>query len=174
MHYKENSAVMIRIAFVLGNLTTHYQMARSELCQADNCFGKVITLAEFYLEKDIQGASAVREVPKDSKTKKYEEFSAGNIEDAITKIVKLIANLSTEEEFAQKKLQEQLPLVQSFVGKLVQAIDKRTIEKNEEFILNAISCITNVLFYDIPTNQLLIDEIRISIFNSIKLYILAT
>ena len=116
----------------------------------------------------------MREVPKDSKTKKYEEFSAGNIEDAITKIVKLIANLSTEEEFAQKKLLEQLPLVQSFVGKLVQAIDKRTIEKNEEFILNAISCITNVLFYDIPTNQLLIDEIRISIFNSIKLYILAT
>jgi hypothetical protein len=29
--------------------------------------------------------------------KKYEEFSAGNIEDAITKIVKLLANLSTEE-----------------------------------------------------------------------------
>jgi hypothetical protein len=38
---------------------------------------------------------------KDTKTKKYEEFSAGNIEDAITKIVKLMANLSTEEEYAQ-------------------------------------------------------------------------
>ena len=25
-----------------------------------------------------------------------------------------------------------------------------TIDKNEEFILNAISCITNILFYDIP------------------------
>jgi hypothetical protein len=75
-------------------------MARSELCQTENCFGKVITLAEFYLDKDIQGASAVREVAKDAKTKKYEEFSAGNIEDAITKIVKLMANLSTEEGFA--------------------------------------------------------------------------
>jgi hypothetical protein len=37
-HYKENSAVMIRIAFVLGNLTTHYEMARSELCQTEDCF----------------------------------------------------------------------------------------------------------------------------------------
>lgn len=64
--------------------------------------------------------------------------------------------------------------MKSFVSKLVQAINKRTIEKNEEFILNAISCITNVLFYDIPSNQLLIDGIRISIFNSIKLHILAT
>jgi len=30
--YKDNSAVLIRIAFVLGNLTTHYVMARKELC----------------------------------------------------------------------------------------------------------------------------------------------
>ena len=30
--YKENSAVLIRIAFVLGNLTTHYEQARHELC----------------------------------------------------------------------------------------------------------------------------------------------
>jgi len=30
--YKENSAVLIRIAFVLGNLTTHYTEARTELC----------------------------------------------------------------------------------------------------------------------------------------------
>ena len=57
---------------------------------------------------------------------------------------------------------------------LVKAIDKRTIDKNEEFILNAISCITNVLFYDIPNKELLTNTIRIDIFNSIKLYILAT
>ena len=57
---------------------------------------------------------------------------------------------------------------------LVKAIDKRTIDKNEEFILNAISCITNVLFYDIPNKELLTNDIRIDIFNSIKLYILAT
>ena len=56
----------------------------------------------------------------------------------------------------------------------MKAIDKRTIDKNEEFILNAISCITNVLFYDIPNKELLTNDIRIDIFNSIKLYILAT
>jgi hypothetical protein len=49
------------------------------------------------LEKDLQGANSIHEIPKDAKAKKYEEFSAGNIEDAITKIVKLLANLSTEE-----------------------------------------------------------------------------
>jgi hypothetical protein len=60
------------------------------------------------------------------------------------------------------------------VNSLVQAIDKRTIDNNEEFILNAISCLTNILFYDIPNRELLSNDIRINIFNSIKLYILAT
>jgi len=46
----------------------------------------------------------MRDVPKDAKGKKYEEFSAGNIEDAITKIIKLLANLATEEEFAHVSL----------------------------------------------------------------------
>jgi hypothetical protein len=64
--------------------------------------------------------------------------------------------------------------VKEFVNSLVKAIDKRTIDNNEEFILNAISCLTNILFYDIPSRELLSNEIRINIFNSIKLYILAT
>lgn len=63
---------------------------------------------------------------------------------------------------------------QDFIYALVKAIDKRTIDKNEEFILNAISCITNLLFYDVPQRELLNNDIRIAIFNSIKLYILAT
>ena len=176
--YKENSAVLIRIAFVLGNLTTHYEGARKELCCAEDCFVKVIGLAQFYLEKDIQGVSKIKEITADSKakSKKYEEFNAGNIEDAITKIVKLVANLSTEETYAGQKLvrADSVQMVQQFVSTLVKAIDKRTIDNNEEFILNAISCITNVLFYDIPSKELLNDDIRISIFNSIKLYILAT
>lgn len=60
------------------------------------------------------------------------------------------------------------------MNSLVKAIDKRTIDNNEEFILNAISCLTNILFYDIPSRELLSNDIRINIFNSIKLYILAT
>lgn len=89
---------MIRIAFVLGNLTTHYERARIELCQSPDCFGKVIGLALFYLDKDLNGIPVREEKAiKDAKSKKYEEFSAGNLEDAITKVVKLLANLSTEE-----------------------------------------------------------------------------
>lgn len=91
--------MFIRISFVLGNLTTHYTKARRELGQVEGSFKRIINLALFYLDKDISG-EALREVPKDSKVKKYEEFTAANLEDALTKVVKLIANLSTEEQLA--------------------------------------------------------------------------
>jgi hypothetical protein len=94
------------------------------------------------------------------------------MEDAVTKIVKLLANLSTEEEYANSQLHSEQ--IQEFIEALIGAIDKRTIDKHEEFILNAISCITNILFYDVPAKQILSNDVRIKIFDSIKLYILAT
>lgn len=51
--YKDNSAVLIRIAFVLGNLTTHYEQARQELCQSEGCFSQVIQLALYYLSGQV-------------------------------------------------------------------------------------------------------------------------
>lgn len=84
----------------------------------------------------------------------------------------MLANLSTEEEYALNQFKKNE--IQEFILNLVVAIDKRTLDKHEEFILNAISCITNILFYDVPSREILTNDIRISIYNSIKLYILAT
>ena len=83
---------MIRIAFVLGNLTTHYEEARRELCKTPDCFTKVIQLAMFYLSGQI---SEIKHEEK--KSKKSEQMLMVNVEDAVTKIIKLLANLSTEE-----------------------------------------------------------------------------
>ena len=47
--YRENSAVLIRISFVLGNLTTNSVEARHELCQVPNSFQRIIQIGIFYL-----------------------------------------------------------------------------------------------------------------------------
>ena len=36
----------------------------------------------------------------------------------------------------------------AFFGLLMASINRREVTKNEEYILNAISCTTNMLFYD--------------------------
>jgi hypothetical protein len=66
------------------------------------------------LEKDIIGAT--KPTAANTKNKQYEEFSTGNLEDALTKILKLLANLSTEEKQASTEFQN---LKMLFLGKYV-------------------------------------------------------
>lgn len=61
----------------------------------------MIELSTYYLQRDINPEMMVKAAKPEEKTKgksKYEEFTSGNLEDAITKVIKLIANLSTEPE----------------------------------------------------------------------------
>ena len=115
---------------------------------------------------------------KQSKNKKYEEFSTGNLEDALTKIIKLLANLSTEEKIASSEFSEikKLDLLEKFISQLCQAIERRSIEQNEEFVLNAVSCITNILYYDTAQSPLLKPVSRATIFQTLnkKHFLLAT
>lgn len=79
---------------------------------------------------------------------KYEEFTQGNLEDAVTKIIKLFANMATEEQVANSEFTKHKETLGEFVGELSTAVSKSSLERNEEFILNAVSCITNILYYD--------------------------
>lgn len=124
----------------------------------------MIELSTYYLQRDINPEIMVKAIKPDEKTKgksKYEEFTSGNLEDAITKVIKLIANLSTEPEPTFRDLETiDGQILSDFFSNLMQAVSMRQIEKSEEFILNAISCTTNILFYDTAQISLLKDETR--------------
>ena len=111
----------------------------------------VITeLAVYYLEKDslTPEQRATEEETKQARNARYQAFTTGNLEDALTKVIKLLANLSTEEIVALDAFRAMPQLLSKLIGQLCDAVDKRNIEQNEEFILNAISCVTNILYYD--------------------------
>jgi len=55
--HKESSAILIRLAYILGNLTTNFEEARQKLCeqspgQEKSSFLIIIELVSYYLEKD--------------------------------------------------------------------------------------------------------------------------
>lgn len=104
--HKEHSAVLIRIAYILGNLTTNFEEARLELNADHACtMQKMVELSCYYLHKEANPRELAAKPEDGKKTKsKYEEFTQGGLEDALTKVVKLIANLSTDEEAAQRDL----------------------------------------------------------------------
>jgi hypothetical protein len=57
---------------------------------------------------------------------------------------------------------------------LSDAITKCNIDQNEEFILNAVSCITNILYYDTAQSPLFEPETRTAVFSAAKNYLLET
>jgi hypothetical protein len=53
---------------------------------------------------------------------KYEEFTHGNLEDAVTKIIKLFANLATEEDIAMPEFLRLKEPLADFVIELAEAV----------------------------------------------------
>jgi hypothetical protein len=55
-------------------------------------------------------------------------------------------------------------LLREYMGKMIEAIKRKKLPKSEEFILNAVSCATNLLFYDMPAkpeNEIFLEPLRI-------------
>jgi hypothetical protein len=89
-------------------------------------------------------------------------------------VIKLLANLSTEEAVALDAFRAMPDMVTTFIGQVCEAVDRRAIETNEEFILNAISCVTNILYYDTAQEPLFSNDLRRKVFFSFKDFLLAT
>lgn len=91
--------------------------------------------------------------------------------------MKLIANLSTDEECAPRdlhKLGKDLPV---FFDVMLLSVSKRSevqTAQSEEFILNAISCTTNMLFYDAVKDPIIDQGTRVKIFKAYHPYLLYT
>lgn len=135
----------------------------------------MMELSVYYMHRDANPEGYKPQLTDKGKAK-YEEFTQGNLEDALTKVIKLIANLSTDEIAAQRDLItiSKTQLLDDFFHSLKIAIEARQLSQNEEFILNAISCSTNVLFYDTQSNTLLSDAARKDLFHTCKPFLLAT
>lgn len=89
------------------------------------------------------------------------------------KLIRLVANLCTEG-YITKQLQQNKELVQQFFDMMLSAIQRKNPQDNEEFLFNAISCATNLLFYDTPSSLLFTQELRVRIFGAFRYMILQT
>ena len=140
--HKHSSAILIRLAYILGSLTTNFEEARKAICISDNngsSFEALLHLGTFYLKEmktgeglktPAQMSSDKKPVKKGSKQlpSKYEEFTQGNLEDAVTKIIKLFANMATEEEVAKAEFTKHKETLGEFVSELSKAVAASSLE----------------------------------------------
>ena len=67
VQHKDSSAILIRLAYILGNLTTNFEEARQKLCltptNEKSSFVIITELAMHYLQKDSKAQEAAGETP---------------------------------------------------------------------------------------------------------------
>lgn len=161
----ESNSILIRAAFVLGNLTTVYPESRQSLLKDARFFTKLIEASDTLFAKDLN---------KKTTENKKGDFNRDSSEDALTKVIRLIANLLTEPQ-CKKLLEINRKKVERFFRNSLQALQAKNLGNSEECILNIVACFTNFLFYDTGDFSIFTEEkseiIRQNCIKRIGLYI---
>lgn len=133
---------------------------------------RLLRVAITYFDLDESGDSASSE----NSASKGKDM--GSTEDTLVKLIRLVANICTDEQYIHTIVgdKEGKELINQYMTKMIAALKRKKIAKSEEFILNAVSCATNLLFYDTPNDkeQIFTAPLRMQIFTACHPYILET
>eukprot|EP00930_Biecheleria_cincta_P018038 TRINITY_DN14177_c0_g1_i2.p1 TRINITY_DN14177_c0_g1~~TRINITY_DN14177_c0_g1_i2.p1 ORF type:complete len:868 (-),score=162.47 TRINITY_DN14177_c0_g1_i2:21-2624(-) len=137
----ESAPLTLRLAFVLGNLTERSDRLR--VIFAFDCEGTALVpqLLSKYWQKDRQLARQ-EQSSKPGATPK-------EVEEVLVKLVRLLANIAIT-----KSAGETLASSSAVVDPLLDMLGAKRIGDSEELVLNVVAAVTNLLFYDVPSNLL--------------------
>jgi len=141
----EYAAVCVRLMFFLGNITAKSERAR--ILFMFECDGAALMpqLLNKYWKMDRQLA-----IPRATESV---QPAAAEVEDALTKIIRVIANLAMSPSVGATAA-----ATSALVEPLLDIMGCKKIQLNEELVLNAVGCATNLLYYDVPSNLLYLPE----------------
>lgn len=94
--FQNFTSFLIRIAFVLANITTYFDEAREQIGAYGKSMERIIQVSLFYFSKEESGDSSN---DKKGTKRENEQTNLGNIEDSLIKLIRLIANLCTDEKY---------------------------------------------------------------------------
>lgn len=143
----DSAPLALRLAFVLGNLTA--KSDRLRVIFAFDCEGTSLVpqLLGKYWAKDRQLARL--------EVEKGQAKVAGTqeVEEVLVKLVRLLANIAISASAGAT-----LASSSAAVDPLLDALGAKRIGDSEELVLNVVAAVTNLLFYDVPSNLLFEEE----------------
>jgi len=142
----DSSALTLRLSFVLGNLTERSDRLR--VVFAFDCEGTALVpqLLSKYWQKDRQLARGEVETEKG-------KASAQDVEEVLVKLVRLLANIAISPDAGAT-----LAASSAVVDPLLDMLGAKRISDSEELVLNVVAAVTNLLFWDVPSNMLFQEE----------------
>jgi len=141
----DSAPLVLRLGFVLGNLTARSDRLR--IVFGFDCEGTTLVpqLLRRYWQKDRQLARVELETGKAA--------GAQEVEEVLVKLIRLLANIAISPSCGSV-----LASSSAVVDPLLDMLGAKRIVDSEELVLNVVSAVTNLLFYDVPSNLLTTEE----------------
>ncbi|XP_064628515.1 armadillo repeat-containing protein 2-like isoform X2 [Lineus longissimus] len=137
--YQKKEDVVVRISFILGNLTAKSDDSRLALYQQPKSIETIISVFKYYMEANLKSSEARRRDPSISNQPKKE---TKNVEDVLMKLVRVIANLSINENVGPTLAGDR-----QCHKLLLHILDSKDVTTSEELVLNTIATINNLTYY---------------------------
>ncbi|NWU91734.1 ARMC2 protein, partial [Upupa epops] len=135
-HQKQQDLV-IRIIFVLGNLTAKNNEARQQFFKEKGSVNTLVSLFQTYRDLDLAAQQQNHEREGKSQAKHPSEA-----EDVLIKLIRVLANLSVHPSVG-----EALAAAPRVVELLVAVLEYKSVDDCQELVINAATTINNLSYY---------------------------
>ncbi|NXG61678.1 ARMC2 protein, partial [Hemiprocne comata] len=142
-HQKQQDLV-IRILFILGNLTEKNNQAREQLFEEKGSVDTLISLFQTYHELDLNAQKRYHERGGEEKTHPRHPSEAENV---LIKLIRVLANLSVHPRVGAA-----LAAAHPVVELLVAVLEYKSVEDCEELVISATTTISNLSYYKVKSS----------------------
>ncbi|NXW43303.1 ARMC2 protein, partial [Nyctiprogne leucopyga] len=142
-HQKQQDLV-IRIIFILGNLTEKNNQAREQFFKEKGSVNTLISLFQTYHELDLNAQKWYHERGGEGKNHPKHPSEA---EDVLIKLIRVLANLSIHPSVGAA-----LAAAHRVVELLVTVLEYKSVDDCEELVINAATTINNLSYYKVKSS----------------------
>lgn len=140
--HADASPLVLRLAFVLGNLTARSDRLREMFMFECDAAELLTNLVQRYWQRDRRLAQAESGLVQRG-------ADAQDCESVLVKLVRLLANVAISPVIGKM-----VASCAAVIDVLLDIVGCKRMAESEELVLNAIAAVTNLLFYETETNLL--------------------
>ncbi|XP_015714144.1 armadillo repeat-containing protein 2 isoform X2 [Coturnix japonica] len=152
--HQQQQDLVIRIIFVLGNLTAKNNQAREQFFKEEGSVNTLMSLFQTYHELDLNEEKWQHEREREEKKNPKHPSKA---EDVLIKLIRVLANLSVHPSVGAA-----LAAAHHVVELLVTVLEYKSVDVCEELVINTATTINNLAFYKVKSSAVQDKKLRIA------------
>ncbi|GAX78023.1 hypothetical protein CEUSTIGMA_g5465.t1 [Chlamydomonas eustigma] len=147
--YSDQRAILLRITFVLGNLTTSSDGYRKQIADVGGAVDMIVSILHQYAQSD-QTSVQQHQQSQGVGQRSERALRSASKEDCVVKLLRLVANLAIHQDVGPQ-LAGQVPILEA----LQLLLGQYSYIEADELVLNCVCALTNLSFYHGVDNKVL-------------------